>query len=179
MSDVAAQYGGVRKSLNEYVDALARAGVQPVALFLHRSEFWDKKRLFNSSRPRHFSRHKYSSIGLGWPVGNASVTAHRLFYVVDVGVYAVTLRKCPTFGSIREHDGTNTTTSGPDEMSAQADADGNVWIVGQYEYDGVHRSASAEAGIAGLSHISSVTAQLGNLDDHLAGLAREFIPSDP
>ncbi|CAN5713742.1 hypothetical protein BH09ACT8_BH09ACT8_12100 [soil metagenome] len=178
MSDLAAQFEGVRESLNAYVDVLRRADVKPVALFLHRSEFWDKKRLFNSSRPRHFSRHDYSTIGLGWPVGDAPELAQRLFYVVDVGVYAATLRTCPTFGSVRERDGTNTTTSGPAEMSAQGNSDGHVWIVGQYEYDGVHRGASATTGIAGLSHVSAITTQQGSLDDHLASLAREFLPGD-
>jgi hypothetical protein len=119
----------------------------------------------------------YSNIGVGWPAGAASEIAQQLFYVVDVGVYAATLRRCPQFGAVREHDGTNTTTSGPAEMSAQADADGNVWVVGHYEYDYVHRPASAATGIAGLSRLVSAAPE-GHLDDHLAALAREYTPTD-
>jgi hypothetical protein len=177
VSDIDLAHEGVRESLNAYVDGLRRADVKPVTLFLHRSEFWDKMRLLKPDRPKHFARHVYSNIGLGWPAGAAAEIAQQLFYVVDVGIYAATLRRCPTFGAVREHDGTNTTTSGPAEMSAQADADGNVWVVGHYEYDYVHRGASAATSIAGLSRLVSAAPE-GNVDDHLAALAREYTPTD-
>jgi hypothetical protein len=171
MSETDAEIESARIRLNDYVGVLQGAGVQSRALFLHRFEHWHKNRLFKPDQPRMFARHWYTHIGQGWPLGLAADGAYHLFYVVDVGVYAASLRPCPQFGTTGGGNRTTTTTSGPDDMSSFADADENVWIVGQYEYDGVHRAAGTTTGLVGLDRDLFATAE--TLEDHLAELASE------
>lgn len=182
MSDIEianAHNENARRRLNEYVGALREAGVQPSVLFVHRFEHWRKERLFKRAEPKKFASQHYSRLGYGWPLGRAIDGADHLFYVVDRGVYAAALRECPQFGTISGRGRTHTKTTGPTDMHQLADTDGNVWIIGQYEYAAADREAQSGTGIVGLQHNSLFTLEDAQLVSYLDALTRHYTRRDP